>query len=369
MRIARCEDLVSEEQINEIFECLFSCTEVNKAEVQEFDLTKINYCTKDPDHLKFIPADKFCIHDILKPYQEKETFDFIKVCSDLTVRVYVPTISPNRPIYQPGTQVKYSACEDRGKNNPYTGTGIITDVFRVESYGKVCHCPNCISSETCKQICAEIWVDTAVHVVFDDFEAKNTSCRLFFENEKSPLHVIQGQNVIDSDVRRDCCTLICSTCDKNLVSDLKDKLVVARKLKRCIYNLVDKPLPGEKMFVIISHPHGTPKHISVGSLVDKYEHENVFTQQFYNTPTCPGTSGAPVLIFGYKGWYSGFNHSGTDMDGKVNYSTIGFDHLSHPGNESLVKQSYGKQKTVFIFEAEPYLKDDWSEKSSQDSQN
>lgn len=70
---------------------------------------------------------------------------------------------------------------------------------------------------------------------------------------------------------------------------------------------------GQISLVVISHPHGRPKKVSVGRLVSGAQ-DSSFN---YSTPTCPGSSGAPLFLVdserlcpGFFPWF-GCVHSGT----------------------------------------------------------
>ncbi|GFO37296.1 hypothetical protein PoB_006380100 [Plakobranchus ocellatus] len=80
--------------------------------------------------------------------------------------------------------------------------------------------------------------------------------------------------------------------------------------------------------LVISHPHGCAKHVSVGSVVNLETSENsdtslVDTKLLYTTQTCPGSSGAQVLVIGHARdhvFVYQTVHSCAALDGAVNKS-------------------------------------------------
>ncbi|KAK6959444.1 hypothetical protein BgiMline_036938 [Biomphalaria glabrata] len=61
----------------------------------------------------------------------------------------------------------------------------------------------------------------------------------------------------------------------------------------------DEIFAQEKLAVIVSHPHGYHKHISIGQWEENFletGNETVLKRFTYDTPTCPGSAGAYVLI-------------------------------------------------------------------------
>ena len=55
---------------------------------------------------------------------------------------------------------------------------------------------------------------------------------------------------------------------------------------------------GSNLCVVVSHPqYGMSKKVSVGKMKDRHDLKNYDSCMFhYITPTCPGSSGAPVFI-------------------------------------------------------------------------
>ncbi|KAK3760934.1 hypothetical protein RRG08_022342 [Elysia crispata] len=82
----------------------------------------------------------------------------------------------------------------------------------------------------------------------------------------------------------------------------------------------------ESLCVIISHPHGKYKHVTVGEM--KGSTEEIFgLTKLYNADTCCGSSGAPVIFPRRRGDLKGwvpimFAHS-QGLENGLNRSAIG----------------------------------------------
>jgi hypothetical protein len=79
----------------------------------------------------------------------------------------------------------------------------------------------------------------------------------------------------------------------------------------------------DNLVIIVSHPHGCSKQISVG----KYIHtDHIDLSLQYTTATCPGSSGAPVIVLmdgGYSYWFNNFVHcGGIDKNDNMNFSNL-----------------------------------------------
>ncbi|KAK0066020.1 hypothetical protein Bpfe_004817 [Biomphalaria pfeifferi] len=103
------------------------------------------------------------------------------------------------------------------------------------------------------------------------------------------------------------------------VYDIKTRLDV---LWRKVHNKYKQTRDIHKLTFIVSHPHGCPKHISIGRWVEKYHVTNFVCKFSYTTSTCPGSSGAYVNIVGYDTCPYQPVHSGT-LANNLNYSGFG----------------------------------------------
>ncbi|XP_059159740.1 uncharacterized protein LOC131943563 isoform X5 [Physella acuta] len=290
----------------------------------EADLhTHVTDCKKNPGHKGFIPLKDFNAGCLPSRYHDDELVsETIKTLAALTVQVKTKFTSLERPEFYPDTQVPYTCYKDRGSHVMRLGTGRVWYVYKyTESDRKTCRCAKCQVSATPSKVWGMVDVVTATHVVFDDSEARQTTCVLGFDDNKSPVVSLDGWEKEGwADIEGDLCRLSYVTCDLKLV-DVLDKMwrhfddlcrEVRKKYKyRRFFGL-------DKLTVIVSHPHGCPKQVSVGQWTHKHERDGR-TRYWYTTCTCPGSSGAYV----YRPVYNRLllcdhPHSGSNSEG--NYS-------------------------------------------------
>ncbi|CAL1533817.1 unnamed protein product [Lymnaea stagnalis] len=294
-------------------------------------------CEKHDKHRSFVPMELFTISDLPPEYQNPLVYEMIQVQAALTVRVSVEWTSPNRPrstlndatiypVYPGGISGErnagqYPFSDKRGTNDLRVGSGIVWHVvMHEEEDGATCPCGACVNSPTPSKEWAELIVYTAVHLIFDEAEAQKASCRLHYDKVSSgngDLTLLEGVGIKtqsrNTDERRpipcvtpsvelvdcDTCCLICVTHDTALAEKL-------RGLEFKYYDLVGKvndEYSGKehRLVVIVSHPHGCPKYVSVGEWTEQEEldfGETAFAYQ-YQAPTCPGSSGAFVYTMGH----------------------------------------------------------------------
>ena len=248
-------------------------------------------CTKNPAHAKFIPVPEFSLRHLPSDFQEESVLDFIRAFAVLTVRLRVDFVSWQRP-------KGYAFAENRGSRVLHVGSGLVTSV----SEGKgPCPCKICsIGPSPCQQW-FEIHLATACHVLYNTEEALFTRVDFFYDAEQSrregTMKTLWGYEVTKKSKKSDGCFFTCATHDKDLVTQLQTFLQHFKQAKR---NL-PREIPTESLIVIVSHPHGQPKKVTVGELL-KYQvnwaepRAGALTWTlFYNTATCPGSSGAPVF--------------------------------------------------------------------------
>ncbi|GFR75016.1 hypothetical protein ElyMa_002177900 [Elysia marginata] len=104
-----------------------------------------------------------------------------------------------------------------------------------------------------------------------------------------------GVEVIGSRPNMDCCGMLCVTCDEDLGKRIDRHDVFHDDPYRHDLSQLGLLPSGHKdcdFALIVSHPHGQPKNITVGEVTHQ-DRENQRVD--YNTPTCPGSSGAIVF--------------------------------------------------------------------------
>ncbi|XP_059152029.1 uncharacterized protein LOC131938139 isoform X2 [Physella acuta] len=290
----------------------------------EADLHKhVTGCKKNPGHKDFIPLKDFNTNCLPSRYHDDDLVtETIKTLAALTVQVKTKFTSLERPEFYPGTQVPYPFYNDRGSLVMRLGTGRVYLVNKHTESGRTCRCAKCQVSATPSKVWRVINVLTATHVVFDDSEARQTRCVLGFDDNKSPGVSLDSWEMRGgAHIERDWCELSYVTCDIELVDEL-DKMC-QRFGCLCIdvrdkYGRFDDV---DKLTVIVSHPHGCPKQVSVGQWTHKHKRGEKplnYTRYWYTTCTCPGSSGATVYRPGCEGWWHNHPHSGSNPEG--NYS-------------------------------------------------
>ena len=271
--------------------------------------------------------------------------EWFRVTADLTVKLSVCHTSQDRPD-------SYPFCQCRGSSLLRVGTGWIR---RVDSeINKPCPCYKCNGQEVRKY-----WrfdVETAQHVVYDTEEAKKTRLDLFYDDEtpdqEGKVVSVPALRVVRSDAECDRCRMECVTHDERvgeMVESLYRRWVslgkaIESRSTPFYFNtssLSDRPREmstrGSQFYsLIISHPHGQAKKITLGK--EREVMDLVVLE--YQTATCSGSSGAHVFELytdegGLRHWglshddLYGFIHSGTHTQtqtSSVSTDQINFGH-------------------------------------------
>ncbi|XP_059153074.1 uncharacterized protein LOC131938867 [Physella acuta] len=292
----------------------------------EIDLhTHVTNCKKNPGHKDFVPLNQLNVEHFLG-YQDNDVYDLTKAIADLTVRIAVKFTSPDRPDFAPGSEDPYPCYNTRGQNSLRTGTGRVCQVTKYTEgmYGhRTCPCPECDHSDTPSKVWWEVGVWTATHVVFDESEARQSSCRLWFDDDKSPVVKICGWKVGGSYIDRDWCRFYCVTHDVDVADKLEEMVRQFNVLRDKVSDKYKSRGDVDKLTIIVSHPHGCSKQVSVGHWVDRQVVRQDGTRYTYTTSTCPGSSGAVVYRLGCY-WSFGHPHSGANSGG-LNYSGVWVD--------------------------------------------
>ncbi|CAG5132238.1 unnamed protein product, partial [Candidula unifasciata] len=274
------------------------------------DLYQLNdRCKKNPGHKNFIPVDRFCIEDLPEDYRDKNVVDFIRLVSDLTVRVTVNYVSDKRPELAPGGIRNYPGYNVRGKRRITVGTGIVAHVSN--SANETCKCKDCINSTTPETNFAKIFIRTATHVVFDKLEAEHTTCNLFFDrgsrpNECSGVVALTGNfDAVFNNIDKDTCQISYMTHHLELADRLRQmlsqvailgKTVFAKIPSHYKFKLKPNAMDRYPLMCIVSHPHGCSKQISLGRWTSADKLNNHILSYHYTAATCPGSSGAHIQV-------------------------------------------------------------------------
>ncbi|XP_059156694.1 uncharacterized protein LOC131941448 [Physella acuta] len=282
-----------------------------------------NQCNKS--HKGFVPVNNLTVQHFPPGYQDKELYDFTKAVADLTVRIVLKYTSPDRPEFVPGTKDPYPFYNTRGQNSLRTGTGRVYNVIKYEegmdeNLGpyRTCPCPECVTSATPRNVWWRVDVVTARHVVFDESEARQTRCRLWFDYNKCPVVNLCGWGLGGTESDGDWCSVYCWSHDSNLCDKLQLLLELFSFQWFGVSHKYKRQRQVGRLAIVVSHPHGCCKQVSVGRWIHRQVVVNDWTRYTYTTSTCPGSSGAMVYRLGFV---SNHPHSGAGFRG-LNYSGV-----------------------------------------------
>ncbi|XP_055898820.1 uncharacterized protein LOC129928432 [Biomphalaria glabrata] len=293
-------------------------------------------CRKNPGHTQFIPIDTFTMKHLPEGNQDDDLYELIKVTADLTVRVGVTIASPDRPEFWPETTQPYPFYNMMNRSNLRIGSGRVWRVSQYQDglstsgsthwgYTK-CWCRKCEASESPSNVWWEFDVEAAAHVVFDDIEASQTTLRLFYDRNDSPVVNLDKVRVYNVNIEHDTCPMKSVTCDQNVGRKLNELCLHCKDIWEKVWNKYSKSRDEQRLTFLVAHPHGCSKQVSVGRWKDKIQVDEDRYKFTYTTCTCPGSSGAAVFCLGYRGWW-GLNqclHSGS-LKSKINYSGVSSD--------------------------------------------
>ncbi|GFS14737.1 hypothetical protein ElyMa_003170000 [Elysia marginata] len=142
------------------------------------------------------------------------------------------------------------------------------------------------------------------------------------------MKTLWGVQMIMSDHFTDRCNVLCVTCDE----ELGERLHAAERCGFDLNELTPQDLSDLGLLafcdeecdlaLIVSHPHSQPKKITVGEV--RYKDEGNL-RLAYDTPTCAGSSGAPVMGYSkdpsfslYSPIHIGYRYNKI-LQGKFNY--------------------------------------------------
>ena len=208
--------------------------------------------------------------------------------------------------------------EYRGTNRLRVGTGFICSISE-PLHDKPCPCNEC--NGKLGRTYWEFTVQTAQHVVYNTDEAKKTRVDLFYDDEScrhdGRMKSVWAVKTEWADYETDFCRFTCVTHDETLAIRIRsmhlrwlhtgDDLDLTESIRSCVLdgefgNLLEQG--SCKYVMIVSHPHGQPKKVTVGRLIgrrltDKSKPGIGFKKKRveYHTATCPGSSGATVFPF------------------------------------------------------------------------
>ena len=249
-------------------------------------------CQKNVGHEDFISVRDFTGANLPVSVSD-EDLRMIRFAADLTVRLRVNWTSLERP----GDD---DLSDYRGSSRLRLGTGIIKDIdFQTD---KPCPCTKCDG-----KIVKNHWtfsVQTARHVVYNTEEAERTKVDLFYDDERSKqdgkVVTMWGNRAELFDLDRDVSNILFVTHDEKIGEKFPSVYqhllqIYPRFSEENPFIVLSLHTGGVHYALIISHPHGQPKKITVGKVCHTSK-SMMTTYAEYHAATCPGSSGAPVFV-------------------------------------------------------------------------
>ncbi|GFO12915.1 hypothetical protein PoB_003942000 [Plakobranchus ocellatus] len=270
-------------------------------------------CKKHPDHSDFTPASQFHPGLLPPPYNsDPDVIELVRQQIELTVRLRVRHTSQMRPD-------GYCFSNFRGRNVTHTGSGIVFSALykfpRDPEDNKApdpCPCQDCDDAVLPDRRKLEWWkieVRTVKHVVFDTEEAKTTTADLYLDlpGQMGSKHQLHGLLAPSSHYDGDITRMIMATHDEAVGQSLSSACKHFDLLSAKLLMKHRDPARFPLYTVICSHPHGCSKQITVGQRIERMvvnekvegaQPNEEWTEYVYTTPTCQGSSGAPVVLLG-----------------------------------------------------------------------
>lgn len=217
-----------------------------------------------PDKI-WITLEDFNLGHLPELYRDSDVLDFIQAQAALTVKMSVSTISEDRP-------------GSMGRNNS-TGSGLVTEVVRfTENDSTQCRCKECEHSSSPQKIWAQITVETTPGVVYNQEEADHCTCKFFYDESNCTTELsFSAMRMYTFFLDLEPCKrlLVYATHNMNLIqkteSLLRHKMNLYKKIQCKFITTTGSILhvPGSidlnnRLAVIVSHPHGRGKYVTVG---------------------------------------------------------------------------------------------------------
>ncbi|KAH9490672.1 hypothetical protein Btru_032722 [Bulinus truncatus] len=139
-------------------------------------------------------------------------------------------------------------------------------------------------------------IKTARHVIRNEEDVKNTTCSFFYDTLDSEGKSLMGFNIIKSSVEKDTCIFRCYICDEEFLKHLCDTLKQFHSSRDDLKDKYGNVREDDMIAIVMSHPHGGYKKWSMGPC--KHEFRDGDRYLSHQASTCPGSSGAAVLVIG-----------------------------------------------------------------------
>lgn len=236
------------------------------------------------------------------PEEDNDLYRLILILADLTV------------------MIRWSSINIKGQFITSSGFTNSVDIY-TEDKNVNCFCLSCDQSKQLTTSWALIHVITSANQ-FGRFDVESTICCVGYDDYSSSTIKLSAQKMGMADMEGDRLVISFSTHDIGFAKNLKLKCREYDDLCKILYDKNIGTRDVNRNVIIVSHPHGCPKQVSIGKLLDKEEQADGSSRLAYDTPTCPGSSGAPVYVTGMCAYASNHTHSGSNFN--TNFSGLWF---------------------------------------------
>lgn len=291
--------------------CLQGVSEdVFSTDAIEVQLEHEYHCEKYDQHSEYISLNDFEIGHLPENIRHPTVSVWLRNCAPLVVKLR-----------------KYG-----------NATGRVCILSQYFSKTKVCddtHCRYQITLGRVHQVHGGLGIITNRHVIKTDDDAAVTRVDFFYNEENAPIITELGSNVHLTNTKLDYSVFSCFVHDRTLI----EQMIFYDKRRNYAWQCIPREIRVKtKLYaIIISHPHGAAKQISIGNVVrtetktkSLEEQANVnalrniynicesqnggllrfeayyklvfkditipYTITWYSTATCKGSSGAPVYM-------------------------------------------------------------------------
>ncbi|KAK0048316.1 hypothetical protein Bpfe_022258 [Biomphalaria pfeifferi] len=209
-------------------------------------------CKKYPGHGDYFQVTKFKITDLPPPFRNQATYDLTMGLASLTVKIFIK-------------QLKTAVV----------GSGFIKFVD-IHPVLKTCPCQICKDSLTPVKVYWKVIISTADHLFSDEKHIKMTQAVVNYDDifSKDSVYHLHGLSVRDRWPERDACLLEFISHDEDLVKHFENDISNLQTLQEKLTEQYNKIKNKEDLVIIVSHPHGGPKQISLGSRVSSKQLES-----------------------------------------------------------------------------------------------
>ncbi|KAH9495282.1 Mitogen-activated protein kinase kinase kinase 5 [Bulinus truncatus] len=201
-----------------------------------------------PSARELLTFDPFIKGGVFKPLadceSESPTGQLVQSFSKLTVKLYVKKTSRDRPSSAPDKENSGRKRRRKTENSKRLGTGLVTAVYET------------IEGRRAFKIA------TDSSIIYDQIEAENSECTLYYDSVKNKGIIFKKGNFLHRHSERNVTEVEFIVRNEKIL--LEEEIETFR---RCL----KESSVQKKSVVMVSHPLGYPKHVSVGIIDDSVD--------------------------------------------------------------------------------------------------